>query len=200
MVKEIINNAMIMVQEYEVKNPRTYVAHCSKVHLAKKMGQKDVNPLFKLPRLTAEAIRDLAEELSQFELPARQLDADLVDEFHSHDSEIHHRGRDHCSSISSEPPVIPQTLSNSSIAASSRFSESVLSQSFGQSPGSTRSRESSPKEIFEDHFQVENMEDELLYEMLQDSPAEDDVVTGLAANLIPGPEPEKNPRTRETRR
>ena len=44
------------------------------------------------------------------------------------------------------------------------------------------------------------MEDELLNEMLQDSPAEDDVVTGLAANLILGPEPEKNPRTRETRR
>ena len=123
-----------------------------------------------------------------------------LDEFHSQYSEIHHGGRDHCSSISSEPPVIPQTLPNSSIAVSSRFSESVISQSFGQSPGSTRSRESSPKEIFEDHFQVENMEDELLNEMLQDSPAEDDVVTGLAANLILGPEPEKNPRTRETRR
>ena len=62
MVTKIINNAMVEVKEYEVKNPRTYVAHRSKIRLAKKMGQKDVNPLFKLPRLPAEAIKDLAEE------------------------------------------------------------------------------------------------------------------------------------------
>jgi len=78
-----------------------------------------------------------------------------------------------------------------SIAASSRCSENDLFQSFGQSAGSTQSHGCSPEEIFKDHFQVENMEDELLNEMLQDSPTEDDVVTGLAANLIPEPEPEK---------
>ena len=49
MVTKIINNAMVEVKEYEVKNPRTYVAHRSKIRLTKKMGQKDVNPLFKLP-------------------------------------------------------------------------------------------------------------------------------------------------------
>ena len=102
MVTKIINNAMIMVKEYDVKNPWTYVAHRSKVRLAKRMGQKDVNPLFKVPRLPAEAVKDLAEELSEFRLPARQLDAELIDEFHSENSEIHHRGR--------EPPVIPQNL------------------------------------------------------------------------------------------
>ena len=32
--------------------------------------------------------------------------------------------------------------------------------------------------------------------MLPDSPAEDDGVTGLAANLIPEPEPEKTPEPR----
>ena len=32
--------------------------------------------------------------------------------------------------------------------------------------------------------------------MLQDSPAEDDGVTGSAANLIPEPEPEKTPEPR----
>jgi len=108
MVTKIINNAKIEVKEYEVKNPQTYVAHRSKIRLAKKMGQIDVDPLFKLPRLPAEAVKDLAEELSEFELPARQLDAKVIDEFHSQNSEIHHRGRDHSSSISSEPPVIPQ--------------------------------------------------------------------------------------------
>ena len=125
MVKRILNNVMLELEEYEVKNPRTYIAHRSKVRVAKKMGQKDVDPLFKLPRLPAEAIKDLAEELSQFELPAKQLDAELIDEFHSQNSEIHQRGRSHRSSISSEPPVIPQNFSGSSIAASSESSEIV---------------------------------------------------------------------------
>ena len=84
---------MVEVQEYEVKNPQTYVACRSNIRLAKRMGQKDVNPLFKLPRLPVEAVKDLADELSEFELPARQLDAELADEFHSQSSEIHHRGK-----------------------------------------------------------------------------------------------------------
>ena len=92
--------------------------------------------------------------------------------------------------------MIPQTLSNSSIATSSRCRENDFFQSFVQSPGSAQSRGSSPEEIFDSHFQVGNMEDELLNEMLQDSPAEDDLVTGSAANLVPEPEPEKTPETR----
>ncbi len=70
-----------------VKNPRTYVAHRSKVRVAKKFGEKDVDPLFKLPRIPAEAIKNLEDELSEFELPARQLDAEIMDEFHSQASE-----------------------------------------------------------------------------------------------------------------
>ena len=74
---------MVKVKEYEVKNPRTYVAHRPKIHLGKRLGDKDVNPLFKLPSLPAEAVKDLAEELSWFELPAKTLNAELLDEFHS---------------------------------------------------------------------------------------------------------------------
>jgi len=180
MVSKIINNAMVEVKEYEVKNPWTYVAHHSKIRLTKKMGQKDVNPLFKLP---AEAIKDLAEKLSEFELPARQLDAEIIDKFHSQSSEIHHWGRDHGSSISSEPPVIPLNLSGLSIAASSEDSENDPFQSFVQSPGSSGS---SPEELFDEL---------LLDELLQDSPAEDDRVTGLAANLFPEQEPDKTPES-----
>ena len=161
--------------------------------VAKRMGQKDVNPLFKLPRLPVEAVKDLAEELSQFELPVRTLDAEFIDEFYSQNSEIHHQGRDHRSSISSEPPVIPQNLSSWNIAASSENSENDPFQSFVQSPGLAQSCGSSPEELFDNHFQVENIEDELLNETLQDSPTEDDVVTGSAANPIPEPEPEKTP-------
>ena len=53
-------------------------------------------------------------------------------------------------------------------------------------------RGSSPEELFENHIQVE---DELVDEMLQDPPAEDDGATGSAANLIPDPEPEKTPES-----
>ena len=132
------------------------------------------------------------EELSEFELPARQLDAEINDEFHSQSSEIHHQRRDHRSSISSEPPIIPQNLSGSSIAANSGSSGNDPFQSFVQSPGSAWSRGSSPEELFENHFQVE---DELLDEMLHDSPAEDDGVTGAAANQIPEPETERTPES-----
>ena len=45
-VLELVNNAMIKIQEIEVKNPRTYIAHRSKLRLAKRMGQKDTDPLF----------------------------------------------------------------------------------------------------------------------------------------------------------
>ena len=158
------------------------------------MGQKDVDPLFKLPRLPANAIKELAEELSEFELPARQQDAEVIDEFHSQASEICHRGRDHRCSISSDPPVIPQNFSSTSIAASSENSEDGLFQSFVQSPGSAGSSGSNPEQLFQDHFQVE---DELVDEMLREPPAEDEEVTGSAANLIPEPEPEKTPEPRE---
>ena len=47
MVIEVENEAMIKIQELEVKNPRTYIAHRLKLHLAKRMGQKDTDPLFK---------------------------------------------------------------------------------------------------------------------------------------------------------
>ncbi len=56
------------------------------------MGEKDFDPLFKLPRLPAKAVLDLAEELSQFELPMKTLNAELFDKFHSQYSEIHHWG------------------------------------------------------------------------------------------------------------
>jgi len=50
-------------------------------------------------------------------------------------------------------------LSRSSIAASSEESENDPFQSFIQSPGSAQSNGSSPEELFDTHFQVE---DELL--------------------------------------
>ena len=45
-ITEVVNDAMIKIQELHVKNPRIYIAHRSKLRLAKKMGQKDTDPLF----------------------------------------------------------------------------------------------------------------------------------------------------------
>ena len=56
-VLEIVNNAMLKIQELDVRNPRTYIAHCSKVRLAKRFGQKDTDPLFKLPRQDAGCLK-----------------------------------------------------------------------------------------------------------------------------------------------
>jgi len=89
----------VKVKEYDVRCPRTYTAHRSKVRVAKRSGEKDIDPRFKLPRIPAEAAKHLAEELSEFELPAKQLDAELIDEFHSQSSEINQRGRGQRSSI-----------------------------------------------------------------------------------------------------
>ena len=198
MVTEIINNALIKVTEYEVRNPRTYVAHRSKVRLAKRCGEKDVDPLFKLPRIPVEAVKDLADELSEFELPARQLDAEIIDEFHSQNSEINHRGRDHRSSISSNPPIIPRSVSGSSISASSEDSEDGLFQSFVQSPGSARSSSSSPEQLFQNHFQAQD-QDEPQDETIQEALREDREITGSAASLLPEPEPVKTPEPRRPR-
>ena len=194
LVQQIINNAMLELREYGVKNPRTYAAHRSKVRLAKKMGQKDLDPLFKLPRIEAGALADLAEELSSFELPTKPLDAELIDEFFSQDSRIHQRGRSHCSSITSTPPAPAQTPeeSISSESSNNRF------QSFTESPGSTKSSKSNPQEQFEEHFQVE---DEAIDEIMRNPPVEQDEIMGSAANLTPEiePEPEKAANTSEGR-
>ena len=45
-ITEVVNDAMIKIQELHVKNPRIYIAHRSKLRLAKKMGLKDTDPLF----------------------------------------------------------------------------------------------------------------------------------------------------------
>ena len=37
-VIEVVNEAMIKIQKLEVKNLRTYIAHRSKLRLAKRMG------------------------------------------------------------------------------------------------------------------------------------------------------------------
>ena len=51
-IVKIINENMIEVQEIQVKKPRIYVAHPTKLRLAKRNGSKDINPSFVLPRIS----------------------------------------------------------------------------------------------------------------------------------------------------
>ena len=64
-----------------MSKPRTYVAHRSKLRLCKKMGEKDVHPVFRLPRLPKEVMLQLEDELSAIELPCL-VEHDVFDEFH----------------------------------------------------------------------------------------------------------------------
>ena len=86
-VIEIINNAQLKVIETNVNKPRTYIAHRSKLRLCKKMGEKDVHPIFRLPRLPREVMLQLEDELSAIELPCL-VDNDVMDEFHV--DPVHH--------------------------------------------------------------------------------------------------------------
>ena len=78
---EVVNKAMIKIQELHVKNPKTYIAHRSKLRLAKKMGQKDTDPLFRLLRLPKDEMDQINQELEEFELPGKS-NQDVIDEFH----------------------------------------------------------------------------------------------------------------------
>ena len=62
-----------------MKNPRIYIAHRSKLRVAKKMGQKDTDPLFRLPRLPKDEMDQISEELEEFEFPGKP-NQDVIDE------------------------------------------------------------------------------------------------------------------------
>ncbi len=127
-VTKIINKVMIKVTETNVNRPRWYVAHLSKILLAKKFGQKDVDPLFQLPRLPVEMMKTLEEELSEFKIPARSLHAnDLVDEFPS--SVIpNQRGQDKPSSTVSKPLSVLQSIESLRYSENDRSVEVVGSK------------------------------------------------------------------------
>ena len=76
---------MVQIKELNVPKPRLYDSHNSKIRLAKKMGERDPNPIFILPRLPKEDMLQLADELSEIHLPCKVND-ELVDEFYEDSS------------------------------------------------------------------------------------------------------------------
>ena len=55
---------MLRVKEVYVNRPREYVAHNSKIRLCKKIGEKEVNLIFRLTRLPRQVMLQLTDELS----------------------------------------------------------------------------------------------------------------------------------------
>ena len=117
---------MIKIQEMEMKNPRTYIAHRSKLRLAKRMGQKDTDLLFKLPPLPKSDMDQLSQELEEFELPGKS-NQDVIDEFCE---EIHksHTGDDsQDNSTSSSHSVSSKTKTSEDKMSDNRSSDKFLS-------------------------------------------------------------------------
>ena len=185
-VLEIVNKAMIKIQELDVKNPRTYIAHRSKVRLAKRFGQKDTDPLFKLPRLPRSEMDQLSQELEEFELPGKTNQEDVIDEIWN-DVHKSHTGDDQDDSTASSYKASSNTkTSEDGMSNDNRSSDKFLS--FHQSPGFVGSEASTPEQEFSRHFDVDDLEMEVLDQALRDSSVEEEPVSA-ASQLVPDPEP-----------
>ena len=177
---------MIKIQEMEVKNPRTYIAHGSKLRLAKRMGQKDTDPLFKLLCLPKSKMDQLSQELEEFELPGKS-NQDVIDEFceEIHKSHTGDDSQDDSTSLSCS--VSSKTKTSEDGMSDNRSSDEFLS--FHQSPGSGGSEASTPEQEFTRHFDLDDLEPEVLNQTLQDSSVEEEEPVSAASQLIPDPEP-----------
>ena len=99
-VVEFVNNAILKIREINLKNPRTFLAHRSKLRIAKKFGVKDIDPLFQLPRLPVSLMESLQNILWEIDLPVKPV-KDVVDEFHS-SVILNHRWQDQASCTGSK--------------------------------------------------------------------------------------------------
>ena len=134
---EILNPAMLKIQEIGVRNPRIYTAHRSKVRMAKHFGQKDVDPLFKLPRLPRAEMEELSQELEEFELPGKQDQNDVIDEIW--DDVTNHARENHDDSTAASSTVSSSMKSSRGKVSNDDRSSEDHFLSFHQSPGSTGS-------------------------------------------------------------
>ena len=165
---EVVNEAMIKIQELDVKKPKTYIAHRSKLRLAKKMGQKDTDPLFKLPRLPKSKMDQLSQELEEFELPSRNNQNFVIDEFCEENYQS--QGGDDSTCLSRS--VSSKTGTSEDGMSENRSSDEFLS--FHQSTGSGGSEASNPEQEFSRHFNLDDLEPAALNQALQDSSAEEE--------------------------
>ena len=142
------------------------------------MGQKDTDPLFRLPRLPKDEMDQISQELEEFELPGR-ANQDVIDEFYQ---EIHKSQRKDDSKYDSKDDsrCASSSISSRTKASEDRISENTSSDEmdefvlFLKSPESGGSEASNPEQEFSRHFDLEDLETEELNQALQDSSAEDE--------------------------
>ena len=174
-ITEVVNDAMLRIQELNVKNARTYIAHRSKLRLAKKMGRNDTDPLFRLPRLPKDEMDQISKELEEFELPGKP-NQDVIDEFvpFSQENEFYQKIQQ---SQRKDDSTDDSTCVSSNSSSRTRASEDRISEnrssdemdefvSFHRSPESSGSEASNPEQEFSRHFNLENLEIEELNQAL----------------------------------
>ena len=158
-ITEVVNDAMLRIQELNVKNARTFIAHRSKLRLAKKMGQKDTDPLFQLPQLPKDEMDQISEELEEFELPGKP-NQDVIDKFVPFYQKIQQSQRKDDSTDDS-------TCASSNSSSRTRASEDRISENRSSDemdefvhriPESGGSEASNPEQEFSRHFDLEDLE------------------------------------------
>ena len=161
-IVEIINPAMYKIQELIGKKPRKYLAHRSKLRLARKNGEKNISPTFILPRLPPDIMKEIAldEEFSTLELPKLPS---VIDGFYN--GHIDHRGQD-----------VQEEASSTVSTMSSKNKDSET--------------ESDPEQLFNTHFNLENLQEEEITELLEDEEEVNSAATYSKRNLEPEPEKE----------
>ena len=221
-ITEIINQAMVKIKELNVYKPRIHDAHVSKLRLAKKMGERDPNPIFILPRLPKEDMLQLADELSEINLPCKVTD-ELVDEFYediNHGSQ--HQDDDSSTgqirsvtgekSVSNKTePIRSNTLSNNRTAATVQRGEANPQKKTSEkkslktitiyiNPLETQISLSINQSINKAPEQLmEQREEEDLTRILQDEDetiTEDQLTSAASEEEAQGIEPEKQKETR----
>ena len=81
LINKILNETMIEVREIGVKKQRIYVAHPTKLRLAKQNGSKDINPSFILQRISSKDAVQMKDALSTVVLPAKYFTDQIEEEF-----------------------------------------------------------------------------------------------------------------------
>ena len=158
---------MVRIRELNVHKPRIYDTHVSKLRLAKKMGERDPNPIFILPRLPKEDMLQLADELSEINLLCKVND-DLVDEFYK---DINHRSQhqdDDSStgqirSVTGEKSVSNKTEPIRNNTLSNNSNSSNRSNTLSNNSNSSNSTERRSQSSEEDLQEEESEDDHDLY-------------------------------------
>ena len=117
----------------------------------------------------------LSQELEEFELPGKN-NQDVIDEFYNevHKSHTWDDGQD--DSTSSSCRASSKTKTSEDKMSDNRSSDEFLS--FYQSPGSRGSEASTPEQEFTRHFDLDDLEPEVLDQALEDSSVEEEEPVG----------------------